>query len=102
MPMTSDEVNVFGAFMREIDDKTTATSDAALQTVFNGALTSPLDLFNFITGVQLLLRHPSLSAAQQQIFAEFLDKTRAYFADCPTVLDAIRLVGTEGVFPWWT
>lgn len=41
--------------------------------------------------VQLALRHPELGAGANRAAAErFLEGVRAYFADCPTVLDVLR------------
>jgi hypothetical protein len=44
-----------------------------------------------ITGLlQLALRHPALDPVHDRVARHFIDGARAYFADCPAVLDLIE------------
>jgi hypothetical protein len=100
--MTGEQLEVFGAFMREIDEKDTVLGNAGLRTASMGTVCSPLDLFYFISAIQLTLRHPTLAPPQRTILSAMLVKAMAYFADCPTVLEVIRF-GEDGLpFQWWT
>lgn len=50
----------------------------------------PLTVFNLCGLLQLLLRHPHLGDSSRQCAWVFLEHARAYFADCPTVLEVLR------------
>ena len=44
-----------------------------------------------LTGlVQLACRHSAVSREHRAVAALFLDNVRAYFADCPTMLEVMR------------
>jgi hypothetical protein len=50
----------------------------------------PFSVYQLTGLVQLALRHPDVPAHTRKVAAQFLAGVRAYFADCPTVLEVIR------------
>lgn len=75
----------------ERDDETISALVAELEQ--HGPLTlvmRPQSVLHLCGLLQLALRHPRLSPPSQHAARFFLDHARAYFTDCPTVLDVLR------------
>ena len=50
----------------------------------------PVTVFHLCGILQLALRHPKLGDPSRQVAQQFLTGARAYFAECPTVLEVLR------------
>ena len=77
--LMADEVTV-AELARELKKKA-----AELEIVL-----TPATVFQLTGLVQLALRHPGVSGNVRETAARFLAGVRAYFADCPAVLEVIR------------
>jgi|SRR5579864_4831180 len=74
------EANITDAMARELRAK---AND--MEVVFQ-----PVSVFQLAGLVQLALRHPDVGGSLRETAERFLSGVRAYFADCPTVLDVVR------------
>lgn len=79
--------------MDDVDDATVA---ARLAVELRGKQPTldvsfqPWTVFQLSGLIQLSLRHPGVTPEIRATAARFLAGVRAYFADCPTVLDVVR------------
>lgn len=78
--------------MTEHDDERVArmaaeikAKEASMEIVFH-----PLTVLQLAGVIQLARRHPDFPASHLDTVDRFLAAVRAYFADCPTVLEVIR------------
>lgn len=49
----------------------------------------PEDMLTLVAVLQLAMRHPQLPDTHRNLCAGLVDSSREYFAECPTVLEAI-------------
>jgi hypothetical protein len=50
----------------------------------------PDSMLRLVGLLQLTLRHPNIGKSHREFVQSFIAHARAYFADCPAVLDVIR------------
>jgi len=93
--MSADKVTPFPA-QRSWDDEATLLADLTreLEARTGGRalelIILPASAFQMAALLQLALRHPEVPAHLRAPAQRFLAGVRAYFADCPAVLEALR------------
>lgn len=97
----TDDADRLAEFLRRGRAAQAAVDDALID-VLTGELVGkqaagPLELvvepstvFQLVGLVQLALRHPDVGPGMRADGEQFVTSARAYFADCPAVLDVIR------------
>jgi len=75
----------------QYDDWATHMAEEILNHPPMELLLKPETVMTMIGVLQLATRHPNLPPNTRRFVEEFIDHARAYFAECPFVLQVIRM-----------